>query len=533
MKASRLLWLLAPVCLLLAPLPASAGSIAELYRSTPGASHPRSVSVDPGDGSVWVADFEGNALTHLAADGAELLRKNVTGAVGVSVDAADGSVWVVGWGSGTVLHLSCDGTELWRDVGFYGLLAASADSADGTAWLGGWSYGKGLVHLSAAGEEIGRYVLPSDTIALPSTNPLDGSCWASVIPATTEAVHTSPIMHVASDGTLLWRKDDMPRPGSISVNPRDGSCWTCGRDGADSTVIHFAADGTQLWRRDGWWSPDGGPWLATNAKDGSCWVVHNLPAPNPPVGIILVASDGAERARATLDDGWIAELASDPADGSLWLAFEEVGLLVHLKASPDCTPFWDLSCDHWAADEITACAEAGIVAGFPDGNYRPALPVTRDAMAVYVARALAGGDTQVPTGPETASFTDVGTDHWAYQYIEYVASGEANVVQGYPGGNYRPDQVVNRGQMAVYIARAMVSPAGDAALPTPPSAPTFADVAAEGDWSWCYPQVEYLSAEGIVQGYWDGYRPAADVTRDQMAVYVARAFHLPMRGSRR
>jgi hypothetical protein len=193
-------------------------------------------------------------------------------------------------------------------------------------------------------------------------------------------------------------------------------------------------------------------------------------------------------------------------------------------------PFTDISEGYWAEDAILACAAAGVVRGYADGTYRPDATVTRDQMAVYVARALAGGDAQVPTGPEAASFTDVAADHWAYKYIEYAASPEANVVQGYPGGNYKPDDLVNRGQMAVYIARAMVTPSGDAGVPGPPAGdPTFSDVTATGEWSWCYKHVEYLAAEGIVQGYPDGtYHPATIVTRDQMAVYIQRAFDLPL-----
>jgi hypothetical protein len=39
--------------------------------------------------------------------------------------------------------------------------------------------------------------------------------------------------------------------------------------------------------------------------------------------------------------------------------------------------------------------------------------------------------------------------------------------------------------------------------------------------------VEYCVEHGVVQGYEDGlYRPERVVTRDQMAVYVARAFEL-------
>jgi hypothetical protein len=42
---------------------------------------------------------------------------------------------------------------------------------------------------------------------------------------------------------------------------------------------------------------------------------------------------------------------------------------------------------------------------------------------------------------------------------------------------------------------------------------------------WCYPHVEYLVEQGIVHGFGEGaYRPEAPVTRDQMAVYITRAF---------
>ena len=47
------------------------------------------------------------------------------------------------------------------------------------------------------------------------------------------------------------------------------------------------------------------------------------------------------------------------------------------------------------------------------------------------------------------------------------------------------------------------------------------------DTFWSYKHIEYCVEHGVVQGYDDGiYRPDWDVTRDQMAVYVARAFDL-------
>jgi hypothetical protein len=179
---------------------------------------------------------------------------------------------------------------------------------------------------------------------------------------------------------------------------------------------------------------------------------------------------------------------------------------------------------YWAYYQVTACVQAGIVAGYEDGTYQPTMAVTRDQMAVYVARALAGGDGDVPEGPATATFVDVPKSHWAYKHVEYAVA--QNVVQGYDATHYGPTNVVDRGQMAVFIARAMVAPGGDAAIPDPVSPRAFPDVATT---FWAYKQVEYCATQGVVQGYDDGYyHPERQVTRDQMAVYVARAFELPI-----
>jgi hypothetical protein len=192
--------------------------------------------------------------------------------------------------------------------------------------------------------------------------------------------------------------------------------------------------------------------------------------------------------------------------------------------------FIDITPYYWAYEAIGACARAGIVQGFWDGTYRPGDPVTRGQMAVYIARALAGGDASVPSAPATATFSDVDVDHWAFRYVEYCAG--RTIVQGYWDGTSRPDVVVTRGQLAVYVARSVATPTGDAGVPDllPASEPTFTDVpGTDRAWEWCWKYVEYCATEGIVQGYPDGnYHPEREVTRDQMAVYVARAFDLPL-----
>ncbi len=183
--------------------------------------------------------------------------------------------------------------------------------------------------------------------------------------------------------------------------------------------------------------------------------------------------------------------------------------------------FVDAGEDNWAIDYILACVQAGIVGGYWDGTYRPTLAVTRDQMAVYIARALEGGDANVPPGPLSPSYGDVPTDHWAYKYVEYARYW--GVVGGYPDGTYKPDLEVDRGQMAVYVARAMAG--GDGNVPDDPDGtPFFPDVPSS---YWAYKYVEYCHDQGVVSGYWDGYHPEETVNRAQMAVYVARAFLAP------
>ena len=83
-----------------------------------------------------------------------------------------------------------------------------------------------------------------------------------------------------------------------------------------------------------------------------------------------------------------------------------------------------------------------------------------------------------------------------------------------------------RDQMAVYVARALVAPSGEAALAdyVPADPRGFPDVVSE---FWAYTHIEYCVENGVVGGYEDGcYDPEIVVTRDQIAVYVARAFGL-------
>jgi len=466
-------------------------------------SAPVAVSVDAGDGSCWVADSEADIVARLGWN-ETVIVSGFTRPRSVSADSADGSCWVSDgdWGIGLIVHLASDGAVLWQGEGFSDAESVSANPTDGSCWVAD-TLNRRVVHLAANGAQMwsGPFDLPGWVAA----NPADGTCW----------VCATELTHLASNGAAIW-SGAFNDPWRVSVDPTDGSCWLIERQAIDQQeVVHLSESGVQLWQRGGF---DELGDLSVDPVDGSCWVAYFWHGE-----ILHFAADGTEMWRGSGFWG-PRSVCVDPYDGSCWVADSANGQVALLV--PICSSFSDVSCRHWALAEINGCAEAGIVRGYDDGTYRPDLPVSRDQMAVYISRALAGGDDNVPDFTATPTFPDVSDTHWALKYVEYAV--DQAVVTGYDDGSYHPEYNVTRDQMAVYVARALVAPSGEAGLEdyVPASPRNFPDVATD---FWAYTHIEYCVENGVVQGYDDGlYHPDIVVTRDQMAVYIARAFELEM-----
>ncbi|KXK15427.1 MAG: Endoglucanase precursor [Chloroflexi bacterium OLB14] len=122
---------------------------------------------------------------------------------------------------------------------------------------------------------------------------------------------------------------------------------------------------------------------------------------------------------------------------------------------------------------------------------------------------------------DTATFQDVPTNYWAWQWVESIYAG------GITGGcstsplNYCPTSPVTRAQMAVFILRGIHG--GSYTPPAVGSSTGFADV----DTSyWAAAWIKQLKAEGITGGCdSQNYCPEGIVTRDQMAVFLLRGEH--------
>ena len=111
---------------------------------------------------------------------------------------------------------------------------------------------------------------------------------------------------------------------------------------------------------------------------------------------------------------------------------------------------------------INALAEMGVFEGTEceGGLFCPRDPVGRRVMAVWLVRALGGEGTT--TG--TSRFADVDAASWWSPYAEELADREITTGCADNPLRYCPDKTVNRGQMATFLVRAFgLEPAASSA----------------------------------------------------------------------
>lgn len=112
------------------------------------------------------------------------------------------------------------------------------------------------------------------------------------------------------------------------------------------------------------------------------------------------------------------------------------------------TAFTDVPTNYWARAYIEALASQNIIAGFPDGSFKPNEPVTRAQFATIITKAL------TPAAKRNAiDFRDVSRNFWAYAAIQ--SAYRSQFVSGYPDGTFKPQQEIPRVQALVSLANGL------------------------------------------------------------------------------
>jgi WD40 repeat protein len=239
---------------------------------------------------------------------------------------------------------------------------------------------------------------------------------------------------------------------------------------------------------------------------------------------------------------WDAEFSETLTDGDpvkVWT--------LHIGES-----FTDVPKTHVFYPYVEKLLHNGVTTGCGPSAYCPDDAVFRLQMAIFIARAQAGGDGNVPASGTaqgspydcsqggTSLFSDVEPTNPFCRHVHYIYG--TGVTTGCEPGKYCPEPDVTRAQMAMFIARAMAG--SDAAVPQAygpdpatgrsyscnPGSPNlhFTDVTT-GD-IFCR-HTHYLWAKDVISGFPDNsYQPAAEVTRGAMAKFLANGFNLRLYG---
>ncbi|MBW5448310.1 hypothetical protein GE107_19900 [Cohnella sp. CFH 77786] len=136
-----------------------------------------------------------------------------------------------------------------------------------------------------------------------------------------------------------------------------------------------------------------------------------------------------------------------------------------------------------------------------------------------------GGRTAqaVIRSPHNSAYTVIESDqtfddlkgHWAKDDVELLAN--KRIVEGMTDGSYAPDRTITRAEFTALLVRSLGLPG---TLPERP----YTDVK---ETDWFAGAAGAAQKAGLISGYEDGtFRPNASITREQMAVMIAKALKL-------
>lgn len=175
------------------------------------------------------------------------------------------------------------------------------------------------------------------------------------------------------------------------------------------------------------------------------------------------------------------------------------------------TAFNDVAPNYWAKGYIQALASKGVIAGFPDGTFKPNEPVTRAQFAAIINKAFAPQAQQQAT-----NFTDVSNNFWAYDAIQ--TATKSPFLAGYPNNTFRPQQEIPRVQVLVSLANGLGLTANNQNVLS-----VYSDAAQIP--SWAQNPVAAATARQLVVNYPTAAQlnPSRQATRAEVAAFVYQA----------
>jgi hypothetical protein len=169
--------------------------------------------------------------------------------------------------------------------------------------------------------------------------------------------------------------------------------------------------------------------------------------------------------------------------------------------------FSDVPARHGFYKEIMYLLNEGVIS--PAKKYGVNDKVSRAEVAVMISKAvqLNGEKTKTP-------FKDVPQSHAASGYINSAVN--AGIIKGFTDGTFRPNGLVNRGELAIFLANAFVL--------QEESSTKFIDVSPS---MASYSSIQKMVQARITNGFSDNtFRPTEKLTRGEISAFIARAMQV-------
>ncbi|MCC5951183.1 MAG: S-layer homology domain-containing protein [Acidimicrobiia bacterium] len=497
--------------------------------------------------SLWITS--GSSIVEVALDGERTVHGTISAPRSLTI-GPDGALWWVNARSGAIGRLDSNGTPELVHV-------ESADSLttgpDGHLWF-----------TDSINDRIGRLAVDGDTgyftdpgISSPTAIVAapDGRLWFANAGEAT-------IGRVGVDGTFDFLSiDDLETP-ALLARGRHGDVWFSEHlDGGGSSIGRITAD-DEMQRQahpfrvnaltlgangDMWFSttsrgqdagwvevdgttnslsviqPMGSPRGIARGPGGNMWLTHTFMEEGMLSWVTRLDTEGANgflRPR-TPGTGGLPNLGAGEiiagADNDLWMVslYSSFGL-ARLEVSCGPAPFTDVNDSNPFCFDISWLSARGITQGFPDGTFRPAQSIERQAMAAFLWRAA--DEPQPDDAPPV--FADVGPTNPFYDAIQWMGQQGISTGTPQPDGTalFEPVDPVSRQAMAAFIWRA-------ADEPEPTDAPpVFADVSPANPF---YDAIQWMGQQGISTGTPQPgsaplYLPGDPVSRQAMAAFLNR-----------
>lgn len=266
-------------------------------------------------------------------------------------------------------------------------------------------------------------------------------------------------------------------------------------------------------------------------------LTHPAPGSTVPPGSYTLKGTGTANAKIVVTDDVDRSRSTTVAADGTWTLSSPFPLSVHrytftitasmagfedqrssftVEVSNSSSPFVDVRAGVEHYDAMLWMGTRGISTGWKTSRgqeYRPLLPVNRDAMAAFLYR-LAG--SPAVSLPSRSPFRDMAPGREHYKAVIWAYNKKITTGWTVSGGReFRPTTPINRDAMAAFLYRFAGSPSYSA-----PASSGFRDVPRGMAF---YKEMNWMRATGISTGWGDRtYRPLQPVNRDAMAAFLYR-----------